>query len=139
MNSLQSRLSNAVVLKSKETPEIQQSSMQALVNLVVSYKVLKPTNACKCIKVFYKHSILSSATNAGILGSVVILNQVLFKTWYFITLHSFTNFRNILSVLPNHLPEDGHMSTRNMYCHTHTCICWCPSHTQLLSAQLRSI
>jgi hypothetical protein len=29
-------LSNAVVLKSKETPEIRQSSMQALVNLVVS-------------------------------------------------------------------------------------------------------
>jgi len=38
-------LSNAVILKSKDTPEIRQSSMKALVNLVVSYKVMKPTNA----------------------------------------------------------------------------------------------
>jgi len=78
--------------------------MQVLVNLVNSYEVLKLTNARKCIKVFYKHSILPSALHVATLGLVVILNQVLIKTWYFTSVHWFTNFRNISSVLRNAPP-----------------------------------
>jgi len=97
-------LSNAVVLKSKMIPEILQSSMHVLVNLVISCKVLKPTNARECIKVFYKHSILPLALHVATFGLVVILDQVLFKTWYFTTVHRFTNFHNISSVLRNAPP-----------------------------------
>lgn len=58
-------LSNAVVLKSKDNPEIQQSSMQAFVTLVVSYKVLKPTTAHKCTEVFYTVYFLHISATPG--------------------------------------------------------------------------
>ena len=61
------------------------------------------------------HTIINHKFSICILNCLMYPKSCIFKTWYFTSVHWFTNFCNI-SVQPffvTHLPEDGHLSGRN--------------------------
>ena len=61
------------------------------------------------------HTIINHKLSICILNCLMYSKLCIFKTWYFTSVHWFTNFCNI-SVQPSyvtHLPEDGHLSGRN--------------------------